>query len=510
MATSIDTGAPSTCNRSEITEPLELTSFRDVVRTAARSGRARRRGRGRGADGRARDRGGDAGVAASASVRGACSRACSWSRGRRPRCSSRAQRPTSRSAGSWLGGALGRRGRRARGRRDRPRPTRARARDRGVGGRSRWPSRSSSRSACTSRSASPTARSSTASRRGDRRSPATSAALALAVRALRERPERAARGRSSSPAGSPPSVGLVGYVAPVPARAHRADRARLQWAGVGRGGRGRDLGRRASVLNVLRRLARPGRARSPSASTVLVPLSLALGASDQLAVRIDRLLVHTITLAGLVGARRRVVPPHRARARARARPASEKTLLGLSMLAAAVAALLWVPARERLAELATRRVYGERHAPDEVLRTFGSRLTRALPLDELLLQLAESLKATMNLEVAEVWTRGAGRLERAVSVPDRGPGDDHARHRGGDGDRARRRVRARRGRRSGCPRSSPASRSPVLRIAPVTNSGELLGLIVVRRAERRAPVQRGRRPSRSPSSPARSGSRSTT
>ena len=42
------------------------------------------------------------------------------------------------------------------------------------------------------------------------------------------------------------------------------------------------------------------------------------------------------------------------------------------------------------------------HAPDEVLRTFGSRLTRALPLDELLLQLAESLKATMNLEVAEV------------------------------------------------------------------------------------------------------------
>ena len=56
--------------------------------------------------------------------------------------------------------------------------------------------------------------------------------------------------------------------------------------------------------------------------------------------------------------------------------------------------------------LATRRVYGEGHAPDEVLRTFGSRLTRALPLDELLLQLAESLKATMNLEVAEVWTQG--------------------------------------------------------------------------------------------------------
>src|SRR4029079_9109284 len=66
-------------------------------------------------------------------------------------------------------------------------------------------------------------------------------------------------------------------------------------------------------------------------------------------------------------------------------------------------------------------VYGERHAPDEVIRTFGSRLTRALPLDELLLQLAESLKATMALARAEVWTRAAGGgLERAVSVPDRG------------------------------------------------------------------------------------------
>src|SRR5207237_5448609 len=99
----------------------------------------------------------------------------------------------------------------------------------------------------------------------------------------------------------------------------------------------------------------------------------------------------------------------------------ERTLLGLSMLAAAVAALLWVPARERLSDFATRRVYGERHAPDEVLRTFGSRLTRALPLDELLLQLAESLQKTMGLQRAEVWTRAGGRLERAVSVPDRGP-----------------------------------------------------------------------------------------
>ena len=120
----------------------------------------------------------------------------------------------------------------------------------------------------------------------------------------------------------------------------------------------------------------------------------------------------------------------------------ERSVLGLSIAGAAIAALLWVPARERLQDYANRRVYGEQHAPDEVIRTFGSRLTRALPLDELLLQLAESLKKTMDLERAEVWTRSGGTLERAVSVPDRGHAELPHRHRGGDGDRARRGVRS--------------------------------------------------------------------
>ena len=148
-------------------------------------------------------------------------------------------------------------------------------------------------------------------------------------------------------------------------------------------------------------------------------MSLALGASERIAVRIDRLLVHTITMAGLaamVAASYLLI----VLGLGRSPTGDEKTLLGLSMLAAAVAALLWIPVRERLTDIATRRVYGERHAPDEVIRTFGSRLTRALPLDELLMQLAESLKKTMSLSVAEVWTRGTGRLERAVSVPERG------------------------------------------------------------------------------------------
>ena len=123
--------------------------------------------------------------------------------------------------------------------------------------------------------------------------------------------------------------------------------------------------------------------------------------------RADRVLTYCVSLAGLSGV---VVAVYMVivLGLGRTPSANERTLLVLSMVAAGVAAALCLPARERLERFANRLVYGERHAPDEVLRTFGSRLTRALPLDELLLQLAESLKATMNLDVAEVWTKTSG------------------------------------------------------------------------------------------------------
>ena len=153
----------------------------------------------------------------------------------------------------------------------------------------------------------------------------------------------------------------------------------------------------------------------------------------------------------------------------------------------------WVPARRTARPRSRRgRVYGEGHAPDEVLRTFGSRLTRALPLDELLLQLAESLKATMNLEVAEVWT-GADGIERAVSVPDRGPAVIPLGPEEETGRRARGRVRAGVG-------AGVAARDPhrPRRAGAAHRAGHELGRAARhdRRAARagRAPVHRGRRP----------------
>jgi signal transduction histidine kinase len=217
-----------------------------------------------------------------------------------------------------------------------------------------------------------------------------------------------------------------------------------------------------------------------AAATALVPIALAAGTVPRIYRRVDRVLVHTVSATGLsavvvlvylvivIGLGRS--PDH-----------SERALLVLSMLAAAVAALAYVPARDRLAETANRLVYGERHPPDEVLRTWGSRLSRAIPMDELLLQLAESLRKVLVLRRAEIWTGTAGRLELAVAVPDRPPAalalDPEARPvvtRAGVTGNAWLEV--------WLPGLLEDRRDAQLRVAPAAHSGELLGLLVVERA----------------------------
>ena len=160
----------------------------------------------------------------------------------------------------------------------------------------------------------------------------------------------------------------------------------------------------------------------------------------------------------------------------------DKEVLALSMVASGVAALIFVPVRARFLDSATRFVYGSREAPDEVLRTFGSRLTRAIPMDELLLQLAESLRKTMNLVSAEVYAGAGEVLERTASVPDLGPGSFVV--------SPRERPVVTRAGVSGTAWASiwlPAlvqgRETEQIRVAPVSHAGELLGLIVVERPQ---------------------------
>src|SRR5437016_5787846 len=261
-------------------------------------------------------------------------------------------------------------------------------------------------------------------------------------------------------------------------RASEGDRRRIRWlalaatlaAGVAVGGGG------------LRLLASwpPHAAVAAAAATGLVPLGVLAGTSKRLAGSVDRLLVFTISLAGLtalvVGVYVAVVL-----GLGRAPRQSERTLLILSMVAAGAAAVLYLPAHTRLAGLASRIVYGGRPPPDDVLRTFGSRLSRSVPLDELLLQMVESLRRTLSLRAAEVWTGSNGLLERTVSVPELGAARVSL-------NASEEPVVARAG-VSGpawvevwLPALLPQGDDPILRVAPITNSGELLGLIVARRA----------------------------
>jgi signal transduction histidine kinase len=214
-------------------------------------------------------------------------------------------------------------------------------------------------------------------------------------------------------------------------------------------------------------------------ATGLIPLAMIAGTVPRLQARVDRLLTHTVSLAGLTALI--VVAYLLALAAFGRRPdGSERTLLLLSMLAAAGAAIAYQPARAWLTDRANRVVYGERIPPEEALRTWGSRLTRAIPLDELLLQLAETLRKSMQLGSAQIWVGSGGRYELAAMVPhvNREP------YVVGEKERA---VVSRSGVSGGTWLDIwlPGLVEPGLvtstRVAPIAHSGELLGLIVCSR-----------------------------
>jgi signal transduction histidine kinase len=215
------------------------------------------------------------------------------------------------------------------------------------------------------------------------------------------------------------------------------------------------------------------------AMTGLVPVAIIAGTQPRMVARVDILLTHTVAFAGLtaliLGIYVIVVL-----GLGRTPDGGERTLLLLSMVAAAIAALLYLPARRWLTERANRLVYGARVAPDETLRTFGQRLTRSIPLDELMLQLTENLRSSMVLASAEVWTGQDGWYERMAGVPHRQPPAITI----GPKELP---VVARAGVSGGTwldiwvPQLVGPSGSSAMRVAPVAHSGLLLGFIVVTR-----------------------------
>jgi signal transduction histidine kinase len=218
-----------------------------------------------------------------------------------------------------------------------------------------------------------------------------------------------------------------------------------------------------------------------AAVTIVIPAALAASTWHRLTGAIDVVLAATISLAGLTAV---VVAVYLAivLGLGRVPRQNERTLLVLSMAAAGLAALLYLPAQRRLREFAARLVYGERTPPDDVIRNFSARLSRSVPLDELLLQMVESLRKTLGLAYAEVWRASGATLERGISDPERDPmqitlteEEEHTVARAGVSGPAWAKV--------WLPKLMEGREDANLRVAPVTHSGELLGMIVVERPD---------------------------
>lgn len=269
-------------------------------------------------------------------------------------------------------------------------------------------------------------------------------------------------------------IGLIGSQRRY-SRSMGVERQRMQWFGWALA-----VGLELLLLSLALRLLWGWPTRAPlvvAVSSLSIAAAFMLGSLTRIAARIDRILSHTVSVAGLSGV---IVAAYLliVVGLGRTPTGSERSLLALSMVASAVAALAYGPARDHLHQYANRIVYGEREAPDAVLRTFGSRLSRAIPMDELLLQVAESLRKTLSLSTAEVWTGSGGRLDRTISVPDApvtrlnlSPEETAVLARAGVSGNGWLDV--------WLPQLLEGRRESIVRVAPTTHSGEVLGMLVV-------------------------------
>ena len=255
-------------------------------------------------------------------------------------------------------------------------------------------------------------------------------------------------------------------------------RQRLQWLGCAV----TVAGEVALVTGALRILVDwPGQAAVVAAAgTVLVPLAL-IASATPLVTQADRLLVTTVSATGLTGVVVGVYlviviglgrTPTRLRAvAARAVDGGGRRRRARVPPRPGAAGRGRQPARLRRAPRARRGAAHVRQPAD----------ARPIPMDELLLQLAESLRKTHGPaprpRSGPVRRDGSsGRCRCPTGAPassHRAPEEQPVVTRAG--------VSATPGSRCGCPRCSTAATGHQLRVAPISHSGELLGLIVVER-----------------------------
>jgi signal transduction histidine kinase len=90
----------------------------------------------------------------------------------------------------------------------------------------------------------------------------------------------------------------------------------------------------------------------------------------------------------------------------------------LAFVTIGLLALLLLPVRVRLQDLANSAVYGKRAKPYDVLSDFAASIGRAEPADVLLPRMAHLLRVGTGASVTEVWAKVGDRLQLAASSPD--------------------------------------------------------------------------------------------
>ncbi len=151
------------------------------------------------------------------------------------------------------------------------------------------------------------------------------------------------------------------------------------------------------------------------------------------------------------------------------------------MAATAIAVVLAFPVRGRLGALAQRVVLSDRGAANDIVRNFGSHASRSVPLDDLLLHAAESLRTSLRLTSAGLWVVVGDSLALKVSDPERrrsripmGAAETGSVARSGVTGPAWLRV--------WLPELlTDRGDEPIVRAAPIAHAGELLGILVVQR-----------------------------
>ena len=96
--------------------------------------------------------------------------------------------------------------------------------------------------------------------------------------------------------------------------------------------------------------------------------------------------------------------------------ADERSVVVPALVGTAVAALAVGPLRRAVVGATRRSTVGLRRSPEAVLETFGD---STVPLEELLRQLAESLRSSLGVHSVEVWTGDNTGISRLLSVPHR-------------------------------------------------------------------------------------------